>query len=123
MTAITTRIYTALCGQHVGTDQFGNRYYRRKGKTHGTSSVADKRKAEKRWVIYNGKAEPTKIPPEWHGWMHYTHDAPQTGKRYDWQKPHLPNLTGTVNAYVPPGHLIRGGHRSPTTSDYEAWKP
>ncbi len=121
---ITTRIYTSLFGEHIGTDQFGNRYFRRKGKTHGNSSVADHRKTEKRWVLYNGKAEPSKIPPEWHGWMHYTLDAPlQSGKKYAWQKPHLPNLTGTVNAYVPPGHLTRGGHRSPSTSDYESWKP
>ncbi len=113
---MTTRIHTAIFGKRVGEDQFGNVYYTDKKPRKGMKS--------RRWVLYNGKAEPSKIPAEWHGWMHYTLDAPlPAGKQYAWQKPHLPNLTGTVNAYVPPGHLTRGGHRSPSTSDYEAWKP
>jgi len=113
---LTTRIYTSFFGKHVGTDQFGNVYY--------TEKKARKNSKARRWVLYNGKAEPSKIPAEWHGWMHYTFDAPLTElKRQIWQKPHLPNLTGTVNAYVPPGHLNRGGHRAASTSDYEAWKP
>jgi NADH:ubiquinone oxidoreductase subunit len=111
---ITTRLYTLFHGRLVGTDQFGNRYFTEKKASKG-----------KRWVLYKGKAEPTKVPPEWHGWLHYTLDAPLTGNvtHYGWEKPHLPNLTGTVNAYVPPGHLLRGGHRETTTSDYEPWKP
>src|SRR5581483_8475246 len=123
---ITTRLYTAFFGQLVGIDQFGNRYYLRQGRTHGDSSVADPRKREKRWVMYKGIAEPSKVPPEWHGWLHYTFDQPPTERhipRYSWMKPHLPNLTGTKGAYVPPGHLLRGAQRSSTTSDYEAWKP
>lgn len=118
---ITTRLYTAFFGQLVGTDAFGNRYYTRKG-----SGVADKRKKTRRWVLYNGLAEPSKVPAEWHGWLHYTFDTPPGERptaKYSWQKPHLPNLTGTKGAYVPPGHLLRGAHRAPTTSDYEAWKP
>lgn len=121
---ITTRLYTMLCGQLVGIDAFGNRYYQRKGPTHGDSSVSDVRKHAKRWVIYNGKAEPSKVPPEWHGWLHYTHASPLTGvKHHAWEKAPLPNLTGTAGAYVPPGHLLAGGRRAASTSDYEAWRP
>lgn len=123
---ITTRIYTAFFGELVGTDLFGNRYYRRWGRTHGDSSAYDKRKREKRWVMYKGMAEPSKVPAEWHGWLHYTLDLPP-GKRdikhYTWEKAHLPNLTGTKLAYRPPGHLLKGARREATTSDYEAWKP
>ena len=84
---LTTRIYTLFCGQLAGSDAFGNRYYRRRGRTHGDSSVADKRRKEKRWVIYKGIAEPSKVPPEWHGWLHYTFDTPppplEPGGPYD----------------------------------------
>ena len=115
---ITTRLYTLFHGKPVGSDAFGNRYYKEKRPA--------KNRRQKRWVIYNGMAEPSKVPAEWHGWLHYTFDTPPDARdipHYDWEKPHLPNLTGTPNAYAPPGHLLRGAHREPTTADYEAWKP
>lgn len=115
---ITTRLHTLIHGKLVGTDQFGNRYY--------TERSAGRGKKAKRWVLYNGKAEPSKVPAQWHGWLHYTLDAPLTDAaqpHYNWEKPHIPNLTGTTGAYVPPGHLLAGGKRAPSTSDYEAWKP
>ena len=121
---LTTRLYTALCGELVGKDQFGNRYFRRRGKAHGSNT--DNRKREKRWVMYNGRPEPSKVPPEWHGWLHYTVDAPPSArgvKHYIWEKPPQPNLTGTEGAYLPPGHLLHGGKRAPTTADYQPWRP
>lgn len=123
---ITTRLYTMMFGQLVGTDQFGNRYYRRKGKAGGTGSCCDNRKHEKRWVMYKGIAEPSKVPAEWHGWLHYTLDQPPNARsiaHYKWSKDHIPNLTGTPGAYLPPGHLLKGAERDPTTADYEAWRP
>jgi NADH:ubiquinone oxidoreductase subunit len=115
---ITTRLHTFFYGKLIGEDQFGNRYFVEK------TPLANRR--AKRWVLYNGKAEASKVPPEWHGWLHYTLDTPPNQRsmpHYSWQKPHLPNLTGTTGAYVPPGHLLRGGQREKTTADYEAWKP
>ncbi len=116
---MTTRLYTYFHGVAVGEDRFGNRYFQEK--------TAPKEGRRKRWVLYKGKAEPSKVPPEWHGWLHYTHDvAPPleyTTGHHAWEKPHLPNLTGTAGAYLPPGHLAKGGHRAPATADYEAWKP
>ncbi len=60
---------------------------------------------ERRWVIYNGYAEPVdRIPPSWHGWMHHTVDVPPTEENYKprpWQKPHRPNLTGTPGGVAP----------------------
>ena len=45
-------------------------------------------------------------------------------KRQKWEKPHQPNLTGTVRAYHPKGSLARGGVRAASASgDYQAWKP
>lgn len=114
-----TWIYTMLFGELVGEDEFGNRYYQ--------SRFAPKQGRHKRWVLYKGIAEPSKVPAHWHGWLHYTHDkAPpkdQKAKKYSWQKEHIPNLTGTPNAYVPPGHVLRGGERQRTASDYQPWVP
>ncbi|HEX6956504.1 MAG TPA: NADH:ubiquinone oxidoreductase subunit NDUFA12 [Ferrovibrio sp.] len=112
MSLIGTKLYTWWKGKLVGKDQFGNRYFREKG-------------GRKRWVIYNGVAEASKVPPEWHAWLHYTTDeAPLGGvERKPWQKEHVPNLSGTPFAYRPAGSVAKGGHRPPATGDYEAWQP
>ena len=103
----------------VGQDVYGNKYFRapaRKGY-----------KRERRWVIYKGAPEASMIAPEWHGWMHHQTDIVPDGDeksfRREWQKPPLPNMTGTINAYRPEGHLLKGGKRKKTTGDYEAWTP
>lgn len=105
-------------GKPVGEDQLGNKYYRanpRKGY-----------KRERRWVMYKGAPEASSVPPEWHGWLHHQTDViPGEGESYrrEWQAPHKPNLTGTKQAYRPPGHILEGGKRDKATGDYEAWKP
>ena len=122
---IGTRLMTWLRGELVGTDAFGNRYYRDKSQRK-LERGGGRFSREKRWVLYNGEAEGSRVPPEWHAWLHHTVDEiPADGgkPKYAWQKPHQPNLTGTPDAYRPPGSLVRGGHRAPATGDYEAWKP
>ena len=106
-------------GRPVGRDQAGNRYYRaraRKGYTH-----------DRRWVIYKGAPEPSKVPPEWHGWLHHQSNtipaSEGTTFRQPWQKPAQANMTGTNQAYRPPGHVLAGGHRDKATGDYDAWTP
>src|SRR6185312_16415088 len=68
-----TQWWTWLHGEFVGEDEFGNRYYRTKA---GKIDPALRR--ERRWVIYRGLAEPSMIPPSWHGWLHNTVDLPPT---------------------------------------------
>lgn len=103
----------------VGQDTAGNKYYRAKPRKGY--------KRERRWVIYDGAPEATKVPPEWHGWLHHqTDQVPADGQqsfRRPWQKPHQPNRTGTQEAYRPPGHILEGGKRDKATGDYEAWQP
>lgn len=103
----------------VGADSFGNKYYKAKPRKGY--------KRDRRWVSYNGAPEATKIPPEWHGWMHHQTDVVPSSDnasfRRKWQKPHKPNQTGTKNAYRPDGHLLKSGVRAKTTGDYEAWSP
>ena len=106
------RWWTFLHGQHVGTDEAGNRYY--------------KSKDDRRWVIYNGAAEASAIPPGWHGWMHHRVDTLPSEERYAprfWEKPHVQNLTGTAGAYRPDGSLLSKGERPRVTGDYDAWSP
>ena len=55
---------------YVGADDTGNKYYEeRKASLEGR---------KRRYVIYNGYAEPSKVPAEWHGWLHHTFDKPPT---------------------------------------------
>ena len=122
---IGTRLFTWWKGELVGTDQFGNRYFHEKsGRQLRPGGGRDSR--ERRWVLYKGEAEASKVPPEWHGWLHHTvNEIPVDAGRlkYPWQKPHLPNLTGTPLAYRPSGSVLKGGRRAPTTGDYEPWRP
>lgn len=113
---ITTRIYTYFNGALVGEDTFGNKYF--------TEKNMPKQGRAKRWVIYNGLAEPSKVPADWFGWLHYTTDkVPQNVTHHIWEKPHQPNLTGTKHAYAPSGSLRGAAVHEKTTADYEAWKP
>lgn len=117
MNTLGTRLFTWLHGRLVGTDPEGNRYYlEHKPRLHGPRP--------RRWVLYNGEVEASRVPPEWHAWLHYTTDEPIPMRaRKAWQQPHLPNLTGTAASYRPPGHDYRGGNRAPATGDYESWTP
>ena len=121
--SLGTRLYTWLKGQEVGRDVFGNRYFREKG---GGRVHPDSLRKERRWVIYPGEPEASQVPAEWHAWLHHTTDEvpPEGGPpKRPWQKDHKPNLTGTAEAYRPPGHVLKGGRRAPATGDYEPWRP
>lgn len=114
---IGTRFHTWRFGKKVGQDELGNTYYEGGATSWGMP---------RRWVIYNGYAEASAIPPGWHGWMHYRTDVPPSQENYaarDWQKPHQPNLTGTSKAYRPQGSLAVAGERPRVTGDYDAWTP
>ncbi len=116
---LNTQLWTSLYGELVGVDEAGNRYYRTKG-----GKIDPVLGFERRWVIYNGYAEASTIPPSWHGWIHHTVDTPPTEEKYKprpWQKPHRPNLTGTPGAYRPSGSTLAQGRRPKATGDYKAW--
>ena len=116
-----TKLKIAREGIRVGEDAFGNTYYEAKSER---ATFEDER--TKRWVKYNGYADPSRIPAEWNGWLQFTYDETPDElavKRHDWQKEHKPNLTGTVHAFKPKGSLDRGGVRDVTANDYEAWTP
>ncbi len=105
---VGTFIYTLLKGKLVGKDQFGNKYY---------SNSKDK----KRWVIYKNIVESSKIPPEWHLWIHYLskNKPSESTNKFKWQKEYEENLTGTSKAYKPDGSLHSDSKKS--TKKYETW--
>ncbi len=107
-------------GVFIGKDELGNSYYEAKD----TKDSYDGRK--RRYVVYNGYAEASKVSPDWHGWLHHTFELPPTLeplKRQSWERDHIPNLTGTVHAWRPQGSIARSGERQKATGDYEAWRP
>ena len=100
-----TRIYTILKGKLIGTDLYGNKYY--------------EDKKGKRWVIYNGEIEASKIPEEWYSWIHSIKNKIENNhelKKYKWQKNHQENLTGTSKAYHP------SKNKNVVKKKYNAWK-
>jgi NADH:ubiquinone oxidoreductase subunit len=116
-----TQLWTWLYGEFVGADEFGNRYYRTRG-----GKIDPTLLFERRWVIYDGIAEASKVPPRWHGWLHHVVDVPppeDTTKPHPWEKPHRPNLTGTAGAHRPSGSTLAQGRRPKATGDYKAWTP
>ncbi|HTV89269.1 MAG TPA: NADH:ubiquinone oxidoreductase subunit NDUFA12 [Stellaceae bacterium] len=118
-----TWLLTKLRGQYVGADDYGNRYYRLKGDRPARLG-GGRFSRERRWVIYNGEPEASKVPAEWHAWLHHmVNEVPQMRQKYPWEKPHQPNMTGTRFAYRPPGSVLRGGHRAAAAGDYEPWTP
>ena len=108
--------------QQVGVDEQGNRYFEEKENSLPGSDGRQPR----RWVVYHGIAEASRVPPDWHGWLHHTFDESPANnplQRRSFEKDHLPNMTGTPLAYHPPGSLSRTGGPADVADDYEAWSP
>ena len=110
---IGTRLMTWWKGEEVGKDEFNNRYF------------TEKSGGDRRWVIYAGIPEASKVPAEWHAWLHHTVDEAPSGERpsIPWGKTHVRNLTGTAAAYRPGGSILGNGERQKSGSDYQAWTP
>ena len=108
---LNTQLFTWRKGIKVGEDAEGNVYYRN----------AD---SSKRWVIFNGEIEVTRVNADWHGWLHHSWDETPEARplaHKTWEKPHQENLTGTALAYAPAGSIRR--EKPADRGDYEAWQP
>ena len=100
-----TRLKTIFFGKLAGTDHFGNKYY--------------EDKKGKRWVIYFDVIDASKIPVEWYSWIHFTPNKIEKKhelEKYEWQKPHQSNLTGTEEAYYP------NKNKDGVKKKYTSWK-
>ncbi len=108
-----TKLLISRHGEFVGEDLFGNKYYR-------------ERNGDRRWVVYNGVAEASAIPPGWHGWLAHRTDVAPSQEKYvpkPWEKPHSPNMTGIAPRYLPHGSLANPEPRLVARPDYEPWTP
>ena len=108
-----TWLFSRRHGEEVGRDELGNIYYRHK-------------KDGRRWVIYSGSNDGSRVPPGWQAWLKGTiEDLPDKAlppKRSFEKKPE-PNLTGTMAAFRPDGALGSGRIRPASTGDYQPWIP
>lgn len=109
-----TSLFTRSKGEEVGRDDDGNIYYRHK------------QDPARRWVIYNGSNDGSRVPPNWQAWLRGTiADLPDKAlppaRRF--QKKPEPNLTGTMAAFRPDGALGSGKIRPASTGDYQPWTP
>jgi NADH:ubiquinone oxidoreductase subunit len=103
--------------REVGRDADGNVYYE-----DGRAEAGQGR----RWAIYAAGNDSSRVPPEWHLWLHRTrhaapNDVPLPVKA--WERPWRPNPTGTSAAERPRGSLAGLGRRQSSTADYRAWTP
>jgi NADH:ubiquinone oxidoreductase subunit len=108
-----TTLLIWLKGNYIASDDYGNKYYEER-----FYFGQPKDRKPRRWVVYNGIPEGSKVPAEWHAWLHFTsNQTPQKARQveYAWMKPHLPNFTGTTKAYEPPVDRL--------ATYYKAWQP
>ena len=117
--SFTIRLLIWFKSRLIGLHSYGNRYYEEKSR-----KISDGSKA-RRWVIYKGDYEASKVPPEWHAWLHYRADQPLQGNVYAWQKPHQPNFTGTSQVCRPAQKKDIKVIKLPTkiNQTYEPWNP
>ena len=111
-----TALWSRRNGKGIGSDALGNLYFESPKLVSGRI---------RRWVIYSGANDASRVPPEWHGWLHHTTDLvpDELPPHRAWEKPPVPNQTGTDAKFLPPGALERGGNRAAATGDYQAWSP
>lgn len=124
---VLAKIFTWWNGATVGTSLFTRRFGREVGRDEAGNLYFQHRKdPARRWVIYSGANDGSRVPPGWQAWLRGTIDdlpdkaLPPLRK---FQKPPVPNLTGTMAAFRPDGALGSGKVRPASTGDYQPWTP
>lgn len=108
-------------GTLVGTDEHGNKYFEK----------VDAQSNRNRWVVYAESTHytnqnPTVVPPEWHGWLHYiTDENPANGEfkrpRYHLEAKENPSFSGETK-YQPKG-AWGAPHHGRSWRKWEKWVP
>ena len=109
---LVNKILAKIFCKYIGEDEFQNQYFVSKF----TNSIGK----NKRIVIFDGIVEASKVPPMFHAWLHYLTDIfpSKTAKKYEWQKQHQPNLTGTLLSYK-----YNNNNLKEKENIYESWRP
>src|SRR5688500_14745717 len=93
---VGTSLFTRRFGREAGRDEFGNVYFQHQ------------KDGSRRWVIYSGSNDGSRVPPGWQAWLRGTIDElPEKAlpPRRAFEKAAVPNVTGTPQAYRPGGAL------------------
>ena len=109
-----TSIFSRRNGEEVGRDEAGNIYFKHR------------KDPARRWVIYSGANDSSRVPPGWNAWLRGTIDGlPEAAlpARRRFERAPEPNLTGTMAAFRPEGSLAAKGVRPAATGDYQPWTP
>ncbi|MEO5972091.1 MAG: NADH:ubiquinone oxidoreductase subunit NDUFA12 [Sphingomicrobium sp.] len=109
-----TAIFSRRNGEEIGRDVAGNIYFKHR------------KDPARRWVIYHGANDSSRVPPGWNAWLRGTIDElPDAGlpPRRRFERTPEPNLTGTMAAFRPDGSLAAKGVRPAATGDYQPWTP
>ncbi len=110
----STSLFSRRYGKEAGRDEAGNVYF------------AHSKDPARRWVIYSGANDSSRVPPGWNAWLRGTIDeVPEKGlpPRRAFEQPPVANLTGSDGAWRPAGSIRSGGVRAASTGDYSAWTP
>ena len=109
-----TALFSRRHGSAVGKDAAGNHYFEHKNDR------------ARRWVIYDGSNDGSRVPPGWQAWLKGTIDQlpdDELPPRRPFEQPPQANATGTFAAFKPGGSLAAHGVRPAATGDYQAWTP
>ena len=105
---IGTKIYTKFFGNFVGTDEYGNNYFK---SSNGT----------KRWVNYKGDCDASNISPAWHSWIHKTTDKVPLVENDNLS---MSNSDDTYTEIKKNGKYHPNNFKNDSIfNDYESWKP
>ena len=94
-----TQLQTWRRGQRVGSDAQGNIFYQT-------------RDGKRRWVIFNGESEASRVSPDWHGWLHFTWNEPPTKAPLLHKPWHRPDRSEWRGQLRPPVRITRRGNPS-----------
>lgn len=109
-----TSLFTRMHGCEVGRDDLGNIYFQHK------------KNPRRRWVMYPGDNDGSRVPPGWHLWLRGTiEDLPDKAlpEKRKFQTAPAHNATGTMAAFRPDGAMGTGKVRPASTGDYQPWTP
>lgn len=110
----STSLFSRRNGEEAGRDEAGNIYF------------VHRKDPARRWVIYSGANDSSRVPPGWNAWLRGTiDDVPDKAlpPRRAFEQPPEANLTGSDQAWRPAGSIRAGGKRAAATGDYSAWTP
>lgn len=119
-------------GTFVGKDYNGNSYFEDKNAPYGRTRWVEY-PTPPGWFAIDNKFDGSMVSPEWHGWLHYTHDKPGTLMAKEMEKPFkMPHVINQSmlrpefgfeedGFHQPPGDMYQRTARGRIGPKYESW--